>query len=283
MYLYRFVDYEDSGSSPLPNPRYLSHFPISSLLASDARLIQLGTLFGSSRLHLRSPAHRAIRKAIRESMVLSNTVLQSASSAAGRQLGGSYLGAHIRVGDGPFYTSRAQNIRAIWYKLVTQTLNISLSKAQHLERRFSSWQPPAELPTLPAAHSSRSTDPMDPTPATRRKLPCRRPAHTASELHSLNIPLFVSTDSPAERHLELLTRTFPCTFFLGDVLPPSPLDDAVSSHDEVPLKPFLLPMVDALVVAGARGFVGTDGSTFSTYVEDVLWRKLHGLDILQRG
>jgi hypothetical protein len=38
---------------------------------------------------------------------------------------------------------------------------------------------------------------------------------------------------------------------------------------------FLLPFVDAMVVANASAFVGTEESTFSQFIQDVLWGKYH--------
>jgi len=37
------------------------------------------------------------------------------------------------------------------------------------------------------------------------------------------------------------------------------------------------------VVGKAWEVVGTEGSTFSRFVQDVLWRTYHGWEIVQRG
>jgi len=57
----------------------------------------------------------------------------------------------------------------------------------------------------------------------------------------------------------------------------------VSAEDGVPLGPFLAPLLDAAIVARAWAVVGTEGSTFSTYIEGLLWRQEHGHGIVQRG
>ena len=78
----------------------------------------------------------------------------------------------------------------------------------------------------------------------------------------------------------------PCSFFLSDPYFTShlaPLDALRNEHDGLLLRPFLEPMVDAMVVSRAVGVVGTEGSTFSQFVEDVLWRVYHGMDIASRG
>ncbi|KAI0055487.1 hypothetical protein BV25DRAFT_1833133 [Artomyces pyxidatus] len=277
----RFVDYE-SPLATQPPQRYLSSVSISTLSASSARLLQLGTLFGSSRLHLRNRTNIALRQRIREQMALSNPLLGSAAASAARRLGDTYLGAHVRMGDGVFRTLRAQNTRAIWYALVMRALNATAAQAHALEH---TGLPPPLLPVDRAANRTPHP-PLAPLPSSFSPLaPCPRSLHTAPDLLRLNIPLFISTDSPDPRTDPMLQRfllTFPCTFFLSDILS-AELDGLVSAYDGVPLKGFLLPFVDALVVGGAWAVVGTEGSTFSTYVEDVLWRKSHGWEIARRG
>ena len=44
-----------------------------------------------------------------------------------------------------------------------------------------------------------------------------------------------------------------------------------------------MPFLDAMVVAKAARVVGTPHSTFSLYVQDVLWRLNRGLDIKERS
>ena len=53
--------------------------------------------------------------------------------------------------------------------------------------------------------------------------------------------------------------------------------------DGVPLGRFLMPFLDAMVVGQAWQVVGTEQSTFSAFVTDVLWRRYHGFEIVQRG
>ena len=85
--------------------------------------------------------------------------------------------------------------------------------------------------------------------------------------------------------MAVFLNTFLCTFFLSD------FGDLVSSLDGlrnegdggVPLKGYLLPFLDAMVVGKAGAAVGTEGSTFSWFVLDVLWRMYQGQDIVQRG
>lgn len=144
---------------------------------------------------------------------------------------------------------------------------------------------------------------------------CRRPLHVHPDMKKFNIPLYISTDARAPANdatFELLLRTWPCTFFLDDFLSPSSpslpspsslhrslqthpdlsslphpnlksLHKLTSSFDHTPLQPPLLPLLDALITSHAWGVVGTDGSTFSTYLEGVLWRGAWGMRAVGRG
>ncbi|KAA1477654.1 hypothetical protein DENSPDRAFT_748315, partial [Dentipellis sp. KUC8613] len=297
-YNFRFVDYPIPPLKPGVR-KYATMVAISELAASSAPLIQLGSLFGSSRLHLRHRPHKALRKRVREQMAFSNPLLQDIARVAAAALGDVYLGAHIRLGDGRFKLLGEQNARSVWYKLLTRRLGLTLDEAFAIEQHFvpsAETEPPILFPDR-ASQWSYEVPPLQLSPP---KLVCPRPLHTAPNLLRFNIPLFISTDA-AEPHsdplLALFHHTFPCTFFLSDILSsriPAPPDTAhwpgvaelehlVSSYDGVPLKPFLLPFMDAVVVAHAWGVAGTDLSTFSGFVEDVLWRKYHGWDIVQRG
>ena len=116
---------------------------------------------------------------------------------------------------------------------------------------------------------------------------CKGPLHTAPGRRALNAPVYVATDARAaglDAHVWRFVRTFPCAFFLEDFAEQTrPLDALRSEVDGVPLGPFLRPFVEAMVAGQAWQVVGTEGSTFSGFVMDVLWRKYHGFQIVQRG
>jgi len=56
------------------------------------------------------------------------------------------------------------------------------------------------------------------------------------------------------------------------------LNRLVSAEDEVAFGSFLMPHPEAAIVARAWAVVGTEGSS---YVEDMLWRREHGYEIVQ--
>ena len=79
-------------------------------------------------------------------------------------------------------------------------------------------------------------------------------------------------------------RTFPCSFFLEHFEEHTrPLLELRNEADGVALGGFLMPFLDAMVAGHGWEVVGTEQSTFSAFVCDVLWRRYHGYDIVQRG
>ncbi|TFY78455.1 hypothetical protein EWM64_g5553 [Hericium alpestre] len=148
-YDYRFVDYDLPPA--MQHHKYTSLVPISTLSSSDAPIIQLGTLFGSSRLHLRNRTNVAIRTRIRERMTLSNPILFDVAEVAKAALGKLYLGAHVRVGDGSFKDFGPRNARL---KLMLSSDFFTLHG--NPPRNSGSTSPPCEHLT-PPSHLFRHT------------------------------------------------------------------------------------------------------------------------------
>jgi hypothetical protein len=292
-YDFRFVDYTPSPDAPA-HPRYQIAYPIVTLAASRLPLIQLGSLFGSARLHLTERGNVATRTAIRERMKFSNPHLLTASAAAVNALGGqdAFLAAHVRLSNGPFHALRERTVRSIWYRLVAcalRSVNASagITEIYELEGLL--------VPTnamLPPPHEPL-VDSVPPTavplggmmPGTLH-VKCTGKLHEAPKLTPLNVPLFIATDVEDALALTPLRAAFPCTILLRDLAEVPEvrmLDRLVNADDGVLLRPFLAPLLDAAIVARAWAVAGTEGSTFSTYVEDLLWRREHGHQIVERG
>ncbi|RDX41784.1 hypothetical protein OH76DRAFT_1363898 [Lentinus brumalis] len=286
---YAFQDF----SAPDPTARKFSEsIHLAMLARRPERLIQLGTLFGSARLHLRVEANLLLRKHIRERMAFTHPYLVHAASAIRTALGGAYLGAHLRVADKVFEWSAPVNVRHAWWKLMHGVLGFTDDEILDMEEEFfpdeDALEPPVievDIPAMRSPHPPLPPLPADASPASG--LSCRGSLHLAPALQKLNAPLFIATDA---RHPSLspllwrFIRTFPCSFFLDDFPEPTRSLGALRSEaDGVPLGRFLMPFVDAMVVGQAWQVVGTEQSTFSTFVTDVLWRTYHGFEIVQRG
>ncbi|KAI0692733.1 hypothetical protein C8T65DRAFT_816409 [Cerioporus squamosus] len=286
---YSFQDF--SALDPTAR-KFSESIHISMLARRPESLIQLGTLFGSARLHLRVEANLLMRKHIRERMAFTHPHLVRAASAIHTALGGAYLGAHLRVAGQIFEWSARANVRLAWWKLMHETLGFTDGEILDLEEDFfpeeDALEPPVIEVDIPAMRSPHP--PLPPLPADASPAPglsCRGPLHSAPNLQKLNAPLFIATDAHNPSLSPLLwrfIRTFPCSFFLEDFPEHTrALKGLRSETDGVPLGRFLMPFVDAMVVGQAWQVVGTEQSTFSAFVTDVLWRTYHGFEIVQRG
>ncbi|KAG2359050.1 hypothetical protein BDR07DRAFT_1378976 [Suillus spraguei] len=83
-----------------------------------------------------------------------------------------------------------------------------------------------------------------------------------------------SSTASCRHQFSIYLQTFLCIFFLSDFTSRlTPLDALIDLYDQVPLKGFLIPVLDVMVLARATEVVVTDGSTFGAFMKDVLWRR----------
>lgn len=297
-YHYRFVD--DIILDPFSGPRsfinktYSEDISLSSLMDHPAKLIQLGSLFGSRRLQLSDPTHKAIRKQIRRHMALKHPLLQKSSADIAMKISGpgsGFLGAHLRCGDSYFLKTAVEHSRMIWWKLVHGILGLSVERTRQLEldhgiTAHTSWSREFKRFISPSRYPVHLPFDYDALASGINSTRCKGELHTDPDLERLNVPLFIATDSKdprAEEHFKLFRQTFPCLFFSGDF--PQEVESIARIRDPIggmEIGDMLVPFLDAMVVARAARMVGTPHSTFSWYVRDVLWRVNHGLDIEER-
>jgi hypothetical protein len=279
-YQYRFLD-TATDTSP-PRHKYIESIFLTDLASSKHRLIQVGTLFGSSRLRLKNSTNISIHKSIRQSMSYTNPMLVGVARSISTALGPAYVGAHLRLGDGRFRTHGEDNTRLIWWRIVHQILGYTVAETLDLEWMFrASSRNKSSVPRLAADWKDVTVDLsyMQLWERSSRGQQCRAGLHSQSHHFRLNTPVFISTDikDPSAHPLfEAFHQTFPCTFYLSDFAANiAPLEHLKNADDGVMLGDFLLPFVDAMVVANASAFVGTEESTFSQFIQDVLWGKYH--------
>jgi hypothetical protein len=282
-YHFRFLDTSETSTD-----KYLESVYIRELALSPKRLLQIGTLFGSSRLRLRNAHNLRIRGDTRRSMAFSNVYLTPIADSIANALGRTYLGAHVRLGDGHFISNAHANARLVWWKLVHVVLKLSVEETLTLERQLAHPDEAEFRPIpIPTDHSAWQISHSSVALLPELSLPCRSPLHSLPHLKPLNVPLFISTDAQdplTHPSIVRFLQTFPCTFLLSDMLSyTAPLRRLQSGHDGVMLGDFLMASLDAMIVGKAWAVVGTEQSTFSRFVEDVLWRVYHGLKIIERG
>jgi len=270
-YQFRFLDTVNSSGQ---HSRYSQDIQLSQLAAVHHPILQIGTLFGTSRLRLQDPVNLAYQRSVRQSMTFANRNLLAVAESIVLALGGYFLGAHIRLRDGYFKSEAERTVKSVWGNLL-QNVRSSAAEACRLERNFSG------LPAIDCSESfwNGNCSLMINASFTAEQPECRIP-HQHDKISPLNTPLYVATDlrqPRSHRGLHLLRQTFPRTFFLGDF--PQEIRTLYSlkgPYDSVTLQPFLLPFIDAIVAAKALVFVGTQGSTFSQFVTN-LWHTYHSL------
>ena len=280
---------------PLLEPRGFANSTYSEGIAScsltnhPARLIQLGSLFGSGRLELSDSSHRAIRKQIRRHMSLKHPLLQKSSADIAMKISGSgsgFLGAHLRCNDDYFPDTAMERSRMLWWKLVHGSLGLSMERTHQLEVASGFTGNSARSRQL-ERYIARSPLDYRPLISDVQQVRCKGEVHTKPDLERLNVPLFIATDSKdpyTDAHLRLFRQTFPCLFFLSDFPQEVELIAGIGNPvSGMKIGEMLVPFLDAMVIARVARVVGTLHNTFSWYVQDVLWRVSHELDIDERG
>lgn len=263
------VQFYDAGRSEMQQGKYERYVSLSEL-ENDTNmyhLLHLGTLFGSSRLRLDTKEHQSIRRRVREAMSLANPYLNRLANEVATVLGGrdTYFSIHIRVGDGLFAENAVQNSLAVWATLVHSVVGLSDASIVGLHSNDKLSVQPLSDQTRPAVVPLRSPRP--------ELCPTNRTSSTFST------PLFVATDArdphthPA---LHIFRSTFSCIFFASDFpWAGRELAHIVNPLDKSPMGQFFLPFLDALVTSRGAAVVGTPESTFSRYIEDILWPQYH--------
>jgi hypothetical protein len=287
LYHYRFVSNDNPSNR---NNGYSEDVSMDSLIQQEHKLLFFGSLFGSTRLQFHREEHLEIRREIREVMVITHPILNRVSISISKALGDAYLAIHLRASESKFEHASKTNSREIWWTLIHQFLNLTLDETLRLEKLVLDTELDMEISLLnspkhvPLNDTERSALDL----ASRSACPRSRIQPPTQSLLGSNTPLlYIATDLRDSRNHPLLLRFrafFPCSFDLSDFsFQLALLDQLVNPVDGVPLRRHFLPFVDALVASKALRVAGTRGSTFSYYIEDILWRHNHDLPIKQRG
>ncbi|KAG8812743.1 hypothetical protein FRC17_001846 [Serendipita sp. 399] len=280
-YEFRFHDGDTTSRSRGKYQTLVDIFSDLDKASHHHKLLHLGTLFGTSRLSLSLPANKKLRKNVRATVRYKNRLLESFAGRIVKELGGSnaFFGVHLRVGDGLFLERAMENAKLMRAIIWTRFYNLPQSElarangTENVEDLIAVFN--GHFPVLPIQKS-----PGRPITCPHSRLALE---NQPKLWRSLQNPLFIATDArdphihPA---LEPFRAIFPCILFLSDfgtVL--EGLQAFRNPLDNSPLERFLLPFVDAMVVSQAAAIVGTPESTFSRYIEEVLWPLNHGRDI----
>lgn len=245
--------------------KYTRHIHLGDLLnqTQKYRLLHFGTLFGSGRLRLSDTLNVEFQKVVREAMVLSNPLLDRLSNQVIRQIGGkdSYYALHVRLGDGVFAENATTNVQAILRTALIELFGTT-DKSFYMN-------PPSAIPYLAHFDSQSRLLPVHRLENARTLVEqantCSHRLTRRSSPFIQELPLYIATDVDPRRHpaLKPFFHTFPCVYFLssfkGTIKTLKQVQTAFGTRN---LGPYLIPLLDALVVGNSAGMIGTPNSTF---------------------
>ncbi|KAG9070288.1 hypothetical protein KI688_009625 [Linnemannia hyalina] len=150
-----------------------------------------------------------------------------------------------------------------------------LQQQQDRERERELGHPPMESP--PSSDQEQQQQPFMQIPTTDSD-PTSQPKRRSNGRYT---PIYLATDAHRPRSNPIFDRlfsTFDCIFTLDDFSEDlEQLTQYRNPEDGVLMTKFLIPMVDAMVVAKAAAFFGTPASTFSNYIQRQLRPAYTGL------
>ncbi|KAF9577253.1 hypothetical protein BGW38_007660, partial [Lunasporangiospora selenospora] len=279
-YDYQIYDNPDS-TTPLNTARYLRRIDVSELQAIQHRVLHMGSLFATGRVLAELPESKVYQQFLRRTMILNTPILVKTSDAIVNTLGGlgSFVGLHLRVGDGMFIQPAPTNVENMFQSLVNITGITPIPNYQ----------------IIPSSSPSDTTGPAGQDLANKGNKgnkgvnqdlddskPKARPAPTRLDISEClahrneggkYTVIYIATDGVYPRRNILFRKLFdhfPCIFTLDDFSTYLAELKEMKNLDGVGLSKDLIPMVDAVVSAKGRYFFGTPKSTFSTYVQKQL-------------
>lgn len=282
----------DLPESRTPLSRFVNRIELSTLEAVKERVIHFGSVFGSYRVLAQSPENMDLLVFVRENMIFQNPTLIETAKRVVEQLGGvgTFVGLHLRVGDGLFKVRASITIDDIYHQLVNEFTDLTVEEVAKYEDGNHDQDRKENL-----EYEIRQLRETQPEPIDEKKpIIVEHPINVQDNLGTSQIALcqnaatrdgrndrfarttiFIATDCPDPSNHPLLRKiykTFPCVLTLGDFKKElSDLSKIQVVEERVKLESYLIPMVDAIIASQGHTFYGTNSSTFSTYIE----RQLH--------
>ncbi|SGY69400.1 BQ5605_C004g03009 [Microbotryum silenes-dioicae] len=137
--LYQFR-YYDSSIDTEPLDKFENRVDVLKLARDtrDYKLVNLGTLFGTSRVRATTDEAYEARSAFRQATVFKNALLDEITETVRDQLGGpgKYYGLHLRVGDGIFQKSAAANMAGVWQNLCAVKMKQPQELCDQIAKRY---------------------------------------------------------------------------------------------------------------------------------------------------
>ncbi|KAK9765819.1 hypothetical protein K7432_005536 [Basidiobolus ranarum] len=243
------IQYIDEPRIQDTRGRYLTRINISELRLQSARIICLGSVFGTHRVTARTDQALQYKNFIRSKLIYSHPSVLSVSKEIIQKLGGlhNYFSIHTRIEDSIFIVNAEENVKGSVNNMLKM---LTLGDKNYFR---------AHGDLLRASHSKGNTAFHRPSLDKCLQLHQDHPTHYPI--------IYLSTDTPdplRNTNLTILFHTFPCTFFAGDFRAElTELQKEYNPLDGTNIGKFLVPMVESMVAANGEYFVGTNKSTFS--------------------
>ncbi|ORZ14931.1 hypothetical protein BCR41DRAFT_406918 [Lobosporangium transversale] len=293
LYDYRFTENPMANESIRTRPKFRQEFTIEWLKGRPERLIHLGSIFGTGRISIDSLESKAWLLMIRDHLILQTDILQTTTSFLDSMEVG-FVGVHVRMSDGHFSLAARDTIENIRQELILtieQCRALALNhhrKLQNQLRQQQQWQQqqPAQPPPYPIHYHEQQQDqraftPSEATPSDKNLLSNSPSVRKLRRSNGRFTPIYLATDAHQPRANPIfnrLFRTFDCVFSLDDFSEDlEVLHQFRNPEDGTLMANFLIPMVDAMVVAKSAAFFGTPASTFSNYIQRQLRPAYTGL------
>ncbi|CAG8758019.1 4416_t:CDS:2 [Cetraspora pellucida] len=248
IYSHQIYDVDEKFPS---DTRYKNMIHLCSLQRRNETLLHFGSLFGTNRLNLKLNDNMEFLRNIRNNLIINHPLLLEKGEEISIQLGGlaSYIGVHIEQLDDIIGNKEETFIDDVIEKLKNQ------------------------LGIIPQETNSNTPD--------RMELASRGFQPTLTQMLAEEC---VQNSSPEKRHYPIiylatdltksdpkLTRffeEFPCIFMLSNFTDwTTTLKFIVNPIDNVSLYKFLVPLIDAIVVAKGGEFFGKNESLASNYIQ----------------
>jgi hypothetical protein len=287
--------------SKTPLSKFMHRYDVATLQAMDEPLLHFGSVFGTHRVLAQQASHAAWLKQIRTHLIFKTPVLVETAQKVVDQLGGvgSFVGLHLRVGDGLFKVRASINIDDIYHQLVNQFTDLTLDELEQLDATHTDDRKERtdyEVKTLRVVTNVTSELPLavdhtgheqtiqqnhigtKPPSTLHSRLTCRTQQQQQQDVDTSRFSrtiIYIATDAPNPEQNPLLKKiyaTFPCVFDLSDfAFTFDALRQVMVADENVRLDDYLIPMLDAIIAAQGHHFFGTKDSTFTSYIE----RQLH--------
>jgi hypothetical protein len=280
----------DDENLDLPLDRFNYKIDIASLEQIEHRVLHFGSMFGSYRILAETEAHLELLRTIRSNMIFRHPVLLGAAQRVVDKLGGanSFVGMHVRVGDGIFKLRASILVDDIYHELADKFTDLTVEQVaqyeggydQHDQDRTESTEYEIKLRSFHPVDETNYTKPIEvhhTQPIIEEdpniKLSCQPGDDVTNKFR--HTVVYIATDAPDPRNHPLLRKLFnifPCTFVLSDFA--DELEEVKKLQvveERVKLESYLIPLLDAMISAHGHTFLGTPHSTFTSYIE----RQLH--------